>query len=163
AEGHLLAELRRRHPKLPIAVALDMHANLSRAMVENCDVMVGYRTYPHVDVRRTGERAGELLMRMMEGKVAPRMAWGRLPMLPHTLRMATAEEPMKGLMRMAAEAEARPGILAASVFGGFPMVDIAEPGLSALVVADGAREPAQVAVDEMLRAAWERREAFVYH
>jgi len=161
-EGDLLAELRRRHPRLPITVALDMHANMTDAMVENCDIIVGYRTYPHIDVRRTGERAGELLLRMMDGKIKPRMAWGRRPMLPHTLRMATADEPMKTLMQMGEAAERERHILAASVFGGFPMVDIPEPGLSVVVVADGSRDAAGAAAEAILDTAWQRRKEFVY-
>jgi microcystin degradation protein MlrC len=161
-DGDLLVELRRRYPKLPIAVALDMHANLTDAMVSNCDIIVGYRTYPHIDVRKTGERAGKLLLDMMEGKIKPRMAWGRRPMLPHTLRMATADEPMKTLMTMAQLSEAQP-VLATSVFGGFPMVDIPEPGLSVVCVADGSLDAARKTISEILDVAWQRRAEFVYH
>ncbi|MEJ0069057.1 MAG: M81 family metallopeptidase [Pseudomonadota bacterium] len=161
-DGDLLAELRRRHPALPITVALDMHANVTAAMVSSCDIIVGYRTYPHVDVRRTGERAGRLLLDKIEGKIAPRMAWGRRPMLPHTLKMATADEPMKSLMAMAQQSETG-RILATSVFGGFPMVDIPEPGLSVVCVVDGARDEAERTVGAILDAAWLRRSAFVYH
>ena len=60
-EGTLLARIRELRPDLPIAVALDLHTNLTEAMVENATVLAGYKTYPHIDIYKTGARAGRLL------------------------------------------------------------------------------------------------------
>ncbi|HWD57486.1 MAG TPA: MlrC C-terminal domain-containing protein, partial [Stellaceae bacterium] len=54
------------------------------------------------------------------------------------------------------------GALAASLFTGFPHADIANAGLSAVVVTDGDRELAARLRDELLDRAWVEREAFVY-
>lgn len=88
-EGDFLAKLRRQHLNLPIAAALDMHANISDVMVRNCDVIVGYGTYPQIDVRRTGERAGRLLIPQMldGGSRRGRRASARRPMLPHAMEV----------------------------------------------------------------------------
>ena len=48
-EGEFLKRLRAIDPKTPIAVSLDMHANLYDAMIANATVVTGYRTYPHVE------------------------------------------------------------------------------------------------------------------
>ncbi|MBI3708308.1 MAG: M81 family metallopeptidase, partial [Proteobacteria bacterium] len=160
-EGTLLQRIRTLRPSLPIAVALDLHTNLTAAMVENCTVLAGYKTYPHVDIRATGLRAGRMLLRVLRGEINPKMAWGWLPMLAHTLRMASAEQPMKGLIEQADRLE-RDGLLDVSVFGGFPMVDIPRPGFSAVAVADGDAAAARNAVDAILDAAWARRADFVY-
>ena len=163
-EGTLLARIRSLAPDLPIAVALDLHANLSAEMVENCTVLAGFKTYPHIDYYDTGRRAGELLRRSLEGLANPVMAWGRRPMLAHTLRMNSAQSPMKDLIAMAAEAEDGDNpILDVSVFGGFPLADIPRPGLSVVTVAEGDRNAAQDAADSILEEAWARRAAFVYH
>jgi microcystin degradation protein MlrC len=90
------------------------------------------------------------------------IAWGSLPLLAQTLRMGTADEPMKTMQAMCRDAERDPAILAASVFGGFPMADIEIAGLSAFVVADGDRDTAQAACDRLLDAAWARKDDFVY-
>src|SRR6185436_5101530 len=71
AEGELLARLRRLAPRTPIGVSLDMHANLSDAIVENCNVIAGYQTYPHIDFYETGTRAAEPIFRLLEGKAKP--------------------------------------------------------------------------------------------
>ena len=57
-------------PRVPIVASLDLHANVTRAMIEHCDALVAYRTYPHVDMAATGERAARLLDRTL----APRRA-----------------------------------------------------------------------------------------
>jgi microcystin degradation protein MlrC len=36
-------------PDVPIAVTLDLHANIGQAMVDRVDVITAYDTYPHVD------------------------------------------------------------------------------------------------------------------
>ncbi len=53
-EGELLRRIREIAKGLPIAVALDFHTNLTAVMVDNCDVIDGYRTYPHIDMCDTG-------------------------------------------------------------------------------------------------------------
>src|SRR5439155_1286671 len=44
-EGELLGRIRRIvGPRVPIVASLDLHANVTRAMVDRCDWLVGYRT-----------------------------------------------------------------------------------------------------------------------
>ncbi len=161
-EGTLLARIRARHPDLPIAVTYDLHANLSVEMVANCTAMIGYKTYPHIDMYEVAERVGRVVLDAIDGKCRPVMAWGRLPLLSQTLRQGTADAPMKQLQELAAEMETRPGILCATVFGGFPMADIPIAGNSAIVVADGDRSKAVAATQTLLDATWQAREQFTH-
>ena len=163
-EGALLARIRSLAPDLPIAVGLDLHANITAEMVQNCTVLTGFKTYPHIDSYDTGRRAGELLRRSLEGLADPVMAWGRRPMLAHTLCMNSAMSPMKDLIAMGNDAEAGDNpVIDVSVFGGFPLADIPQPGLSVVTVAEGDRQAAQAAADAILEKAWEKRADFVYH
>ena len=58
-EGEFLSRVRRVvGDAMPLVASLDLHANVTAAMVERADVLVAYRTYPHVDRRETGERRG---------------------------------------------------------------------------------------------------------
>jgi microcystin degradation protein MlrC len=161
-EGALLEEMRRIAPDLPIAVTFDMHGNITERVVENCTCLIGYQTYPHVDMYKVGRRVGEVLLDHVDGRCNPVMAYGRLPLLAQTLRMGTADQPMGPLQEMARAEETRPGILIANVFGGFPMVDIPVAGLSVIVVADGNREAAEAVRDRLLAKAWKEREEFLY-
>lgn len=161
-EGALLKRLRMLAPRVPIAAAFDMHTNLYPEMIDNADVVAGYQTYPHVDIYETGLRAGRALFRMMKGEVRPTMAWGNRPMLPHVMRQGTDDFPNKALQARAREMEASGEALAATLFVGFPHADIRNAGLSAVVVTDDDMRKAERLRDELLDAAWDAREAFVY-
>ena len=160
-EGQFLKRLRAIVPNTPIAVSLDMHANLYDEIVANATVVTGYRTYPHIDTYETARLAGEILLRAMRGEVRPVMAWGNVPMLPHVMRQGTDDHPNKELQHRCAAMNDE-GALAASLFTGFPHADIANAGLSAVVVTDGDRELSERLRDELLDRAWVEREAFVY-
>jgi microcystin degradation protein MlrC len=160
-EGQFLKRLRAIAPTTPIAVALDMHANLYDEIIANATVVTGYRTYPHIDTYETARLAGEILLRSVRGEIRPVMAWGNVPMLPHVMRQGTDDHPNRELQHRCA-AMGDEGALAASLFTGFPHADIVNAGLSAVVVADGDRELAERLRDELLDRAWVEREAFVY-
>ncbi|WP_337187502.1 M81 family metallopeptidase [Phenylobacterium sp.] len=161
-EGELLRRIRAVRPDVPIAVALDMHANIFPAMVELADVTSGYHLYPHTDMAETARRAGSILLSKMAGKVAPTTAWGSVPMLPHTMRQGTHEWPNRELQALAAAWEADGRALSASVFTGFNLADVSHAGLSALVVTDGDQAAAQAMVEELLDNAWAARGDFRY-
>ncbi len=160
-EGTLLREIRAIAPDLPIAVTCDLHANLTDAMVRNCTALIGYKTYPHVDMEAVGEQIGRILLRALAGEIRPVMGWDRRPLLAQTLRMGTDDEPFKTLIRIAREEEAK-GMLAATVFGGFPLADFADAGMSAICVANGNREAASAAARRLMDFAWAERQELLY-
>lgn len=160
-EGELLRRLRERRPNLPIAVALDMHANITELMVSNCSLIAGYQTYPHIDMDTTAERAARLLFRHLDGDYLPTMTWGNAPMLPHVMRQGTDDEPNKALQERVIAIESA-GETLASLFTGFPHADIHDAGLSTVVVTNNNPEHAQTLREELLDQAWAGREQFVY-
>ena len=149
-EGEFLKRLRAIDPKTPIAVSLDMHANLYDAMIANATVVTGYRTYPHIDTYETAKLAGEILLRAIRGEVKPVMAWGNVPMLPHVMRQGTDDHPNKELQRALRRDERRGCAWPRAFFTGFPHADITNAGLSAVVVTDGDRKLAEELRDELL-------------
>jgi microcystin degradation protein MlrC len=161
-EGELLRRIRAVAPRLPIAVGLDFHTQLTAAMVDNATVITGYRTYPHIDMAETAQRAATTLVRALDGQVTPAMVWGIRPMLTSTLEHTPSRQPMKDVMDMAIDAETRGVVLNASVLGGFPQSDIPHLSCSAIVVCDGKIDQGQALLDRMLNLAWERRADFLY-
>jgi len=158
-EGELLARLRAIDPDLPIAVALDLHGNISRRTVENCTTLVGYRTYPHIDIVETGRRAAESLFAALRGETRPMLAYAHTATMPNMLRMATDSGAMAEISAMARAAE-REGALAVSIFGGFPLADSRFTGMSVVAMTDGDQGRAQAICERIRHAAWERRDAF---
>ena len=161
-EGDLLERLRQAAPGVPIAVALDLHGNVTQKMVDNADVIVSFKTYPHVDMYETGELAGRLLFAKLRNEINPVVAWKRLPLITHTLRSGTQSEAMRRAVEAARAAEARGVAAAVSILPGFGLADIAYPCISVVVVADGDHAAAQTVADEIAAQIWSEREGFTY-
>ncbi|MFM0734738.1 M81 family metallopeptidase [Paraburkholderia sediminicola] len=160
-EGDLLERVRAALPTAPIAVALDLHGNVTQKMIDNADVIVSFKTYPHVDMYETGAHAARLMFDLVHGKSKPVIAWRQPPLLTHTLRSATAEGAMKRAVDAARAAEAD-GMLAVSVLSGFSLADIEAPCISIVVVGNGEREQAEAVAERIARQIWNEREDFVY-
>ena len=163
-EGDLLARLRAAMPGVPMGVALDLHGNITQTMVDNADVMVGFKTYPHVDMYETGEHVARLMLGMLRANKRYRVLWRPLPLMSHTLRSTTLQGAMQQAVQSAQVAEAG-GLPAASVFAGFSLADIPAPCVSVVVTAETSAEglaQAEAAVQAIADQIWASRQQFVY-
>lgn len=161
-EGELLRRIREIAPDMPIAVTLDLHTNLTETMVANCDAMIGYKSYPHTDMYAVGKQIAQVLWDKLDGRANPVMAWGPAPVLAQTLAMGSDDEPMKSLQDATRTEESQAPILAATVFGGFPMVDVEHAGVSVVTVADADAEAAEACRDRLLDQIWSVHEDLIY-
>lgn len=133
----------------PIVSVLDLHGNPSPSLVELCEALVSYDTYPHVDMRERGAEAARLMIELLEG-ARLRCLIRKIPVLVSALAQATDEQPMKKLRDHARERERRPGIRRISLLPGFPYADVARAGFSVVVVhEDGADGAAEEVADEL--------------
>jgi microcystin degradation protein MlrC len=127
-EGELLERLRRAvGPRVPIVASLDLHANVTQKMLTLADALVAYRTYPHVDMAETGDRAAFLLRRLLQRGNALKRASCPMPFLIPLNGMCTLVEPARGIYQAMALAESKHG-LSLSFAMGFPAADIPECG-----------------------------------
>ena len=160
-ENDLLRDLRAQlGPEVPISIALDMHANIVGEMAENADAMVAYHTAPHTDAYETGEKAAWMLLQILEGGVRTQIGFAKIPFLLPGEMAQTALDPMASMMRLAAEVEAQPGVLSASLANGHCWADVPDIGVIAVVVTDGDAELAQREANRLASAFWEHRAAF---
>ena len=161
ADGELLRRLRELvGPAMPVVVTLDLHANVSAAMVERSTAIVAYRTNPHLDQEQRGYEAAMLLARTLTAEIRPVQALETPPMLIQISRQYTASAPARGLYSDLEQVLLRPGILSASVAMGFYYADVEEMGASFLAVADGDAGAAGAAAKWMADRAWNRRAEF---
>jgi len=158
-EGELLARLRTVAPGLPIALALDSHANITQRMIDNSTVLVGYRTYPHLDMVETGRLAGRLLRDTLQGTLRPTTALVRVPLLPNMLRAVTDVLPMLRVIAEAAAAE-QAGMPCVTVFSGFPLSDTPDAGLTVVATANGDLAAAEAVARRIGDLAWSLRNDF---
>lgn len=148
---------------VPIAVTLDPHANVSAAMCELAQILVSFTTYPHVDIRATGQRTAELLHRAMIGDIHPVTLRAHRPMLEEANGGRTDIGPMIQRHAMARAYEARKGIYAISINGAFPCADIAEVGPTVLVTCEVGLEGAQPIAEEIADDIWDKRNEALNH
>ena len=161
-EGELLRRIRAIAPQIPIAVALDFHTNLTAMMVDNCTVIDGYRTYPHIDMRDTGKRAASSLFEILRSGVKSKMCWRSLPMMTHMLRQTPSRQPMKDLMDDVVVAADTGHLFNASIFGGFPLADIPHVSFSVLTVENAEGHHGEGLVNNICNRAWEKRSEFIF-
>ena len=137
-EGEILRRLRERlGSHVPLVASLDLHGNVTELMVEAATALVAYRTYPHVDMDKTGERAAHLMAAALNGS-ALCTAFAKPPFLIPIHRQTTYSEPMRSLYASMEAIEARPEIMSLSLLCGFPLSDIAECGPAILAYAKSA-------------------------
>ncbi|MGB7271249.1 MAG: M81 family metallopeptidase [Albidovulum sp.] len=157
-EGEILRRLRAVvGSKLPVAVTLDPHANVTSAMCDLAQILVSFTTYPHVDIRTTGRRAAELLQRTMSGEIHPVTLRAHRPMLEEANGGRTDIGPMIDRHTLGRAYEARKGIYAVSINGAFPEADIAEVGPTVLVTSEVGINGAQDIAEEIADDIWNRR------
>lgn len=164
-EGPLITQIRELvGPDVPIVAPLDLHTNLSEEMMAEADAFVGYKEYPHVDTPETGALAMRLLLATIRGEVRPTMAHTRLPLIaPNQSMVTTWQSPLKEAIDRARELEREPGVLAATVLGGFPFADVPFAGVATIVVTDNDPALARRLADELATICWERRARFTIH
>ncbi|SDY78551.1 M81 family metallopeptidase [Citreimonas salinaria] len=139
-------------PDVPIVAALDLHGNISEEFARVVDGMVGFRTYPHVDMAGTGARAADLLHRIMTEGTRPACAFRRMDYLVPIPFQTTDTAPADALYAQLAALEAEGmGVRAASLFMGFPAADIPDCGPVAVVYAD-TEAAADAAADKVASA-----------
>jgi microcystin degradation protein MlrC len=158
-EGELLGRLRAVvGPDLPIAITLDLHANVTRAMCAQAQIIVSYQTYPHVDMRRTGAQAAGLLHRAMAGEIRPVTLRATLPMLGESSGGRTDCGPMlQWLAEARAYEAAHADAFAVSLNAGFSHADLPEMGPTVLVTCQGALAQHQSFADHLAGAMWDAR------
>lgn len=162
-EGELLARIRAIVPDIPIGITLDPHANVTEAMVAHAQIVIGYKTYPHVDMRERGGQAASILARTMAGEIRPVTLREHRPMLEEATGGRTDTGPMVERLARAVAYEQEPDVFAVSVNGGFGNADIAEVGPTVLVTCQGDAAGHRAFIREIADDIWNRRNEVVNH
>ena len=159
ADLELILGVRRALGEKPLAVSFDLHANVDPQIARLVDIVVGYKTHPHVDMYETGWKALELVHRTLRREIRPAVAVAKaLAVLP-SFNMLTAAGPMAEIEALAA-ARTVGTILDATPFGGFAYCDSPCAGAAVTVTADGDRNAAQAVANELAWEMYTRREHF---
>jgi microcystin degradation protein MlrC len=138
-------------PRVPIALELDLHGNLTARMIENATFVVACLEYPHTDYPERTQHVYTLLDRAARGEIRPvTLAW-RIPLLGI---FRTTEGPMQAFVEKLRHAQAEPGMLTISAFHGFPLGDTVHTSASLIVTAERDHAADAQAIGDRLSVAF---------
>ena len=161
ADGEILRRVRAAVGDIPVGVCLDMHANVSPAMVEHSTVLNTYLTNPHLDARPRARLVADIIIATIRGEVNPVQAIATPPVAINILRQGTSDSPMKELVAEAHRLAGLPGVLCGTVAEGFPYADVEEMGMACVAVTDDDPELARSIADDLARSVWDARHDMV--
>lgn len=162
-DAFLISMLRERvGPRVPIALALDLHANNTYTLARLSNIIYGYRTAPHIDIAETSIRAAGLLIKAIEEEEEPWTELIRLPFMMPGENMMTESGFGKEVISMVADLERVPGVWCSSYFAGMPWVDCAQGGSSIVISGVGDKRPGVKAAVELGKRIWDRRKEFKF-
>lgn len=154
-EGYLLQETRKIvGEELPLVVSLDLHGILTDRMLEHSDAIVAYHTYPHVDFFQTGQRAANLLLKIIRQEVKPVTAKVAIPALVRGDELITETGLFGKSIRLAQQYENGPTGLSAGMFIGNPFTDVPALQTYSFVVTDRDETLASKAALEIADSFW---------
>ncbi|HEY9076575.1 MAG TPA: M81 family metallopeptidase [Anaerolineaceae bacterium] len=160
-ESDLIHDLRSRlGKKVPISLALDMHANLMAEMIPQVNALVAYHTAPHDDTYETGVKAAEMLLAILEEGVDTQVGFAKCPFLLPGEMAQTALDPMRSMMKLVEAVENKPDVLSASLMNGHCWADLPDVGVAAVVVTRGKPEMAQAEANRLAQTFWDHRKEF---
>jgi microcystin degradation protein MlrC len=158
-EGEILCRVRAAlGPDIPIAVTLDPHANVTSKMCQLAQILVSYTTYPHVDMRETGQRAARILQRALLKEIQPQTLRAHRPMLEEVNGGRTDIGPMIERHRLAREYEQQADVHAVSINGAFASADICELGPTVLICCSGNTSIHLQQAENIAEDIWSRRD-----
>lgn len=160
ADGELLSVVRDAVGReIPIALSLDLHANVTRRMVELSDSISAYHTDPHVDMRDTGRRAAVRALDMLSRRGRPSIGYAKRPMIVPAETMST-ETGILSEIRARALEDAPDELFELGIFPVQPWLDVPELGLSVVAVTSGGQEEADAFAEMVADRIWARRDQF---
>lgn len=156
-EGDVLARMRALvGSDVPIGVLLDLHCNITPAMLEHATVIKACKEYPHTDFADRARELYDICSRIRRGEVEPTIGFSRVPMFG---LFQTAQEPMRTFIDSLLALEQAPGVLSVTLAHGFPWSDFAQAGASVIVVTDRDQRQADQLARRIGREFFDLRES----
>lgn len=157
-EEEILRRVRAIVGDIPIVVSLDLHGNISPRSFEMATVMIGYRTYPHIDGFENGQRCAATMDYALSGKPLYR-AFRQSPFLMPATTQPTTIEPAKSLYAELDKLDNTGGIISATIMEGFNACDLPHTGPSVFAYAE-TKQNAEKSADLLLKEIIKREAQF---
>jgi microcystin degradation protein MlrC len=159
-EGVILERVRAIVGKdVPVIATLDLHANVSDRMVRNCDVLVAYRTNPHVDMAARGAESADLMRELLAGTRAT-AAMVKLPFIPPSVAQNTKSGPYADIIAYG-QSKIDKRVMNVSVVSGFSLGDCEKNGMSITVTTRNDAAHAAALAKDIARKCWDDRKRYI--
>jgi microcystin degradation protein MlrC len=159
-EGDILARLRNiLGPKARIGAELDLHCHLTQMMVENADILVAFKEYPHVDIAPRAAEVYRLAVAAAEGRIQPTAALYDCRMVSIFF---TTSAPMRAFVDRMSGHEGKDGVLSVSLGHGFPWGDVQDNGAKVLVYTDADEPGAAKLARQIGEEFWSLRDSVAF-
>ncbi len=146
--GYVLEEIRQCAGKIcVIGATTDMHANMTARMLSNADYIVGYKTYPHMDLKERGIDAARLVIEKFRSRRNDVCALVKIPLIFPAEAGDTSALPLVKVMLRADEMEHEPDVLSVTVSCVQPWLNIHGVGCAVTVYANSDEKAAAYAVE----------------
>ncbi|NQW21708.1 MAG: M81 family metallopeptidase [Chloroflexi bacterium] len=142
---------------VPVAMTLDLHANVSQQMAIETDALVIYKTNPHTDAAQRAHDACDLVVRMATENWRPAKWLEQPPMVVGIFQHDTRDMPMKAVIDDLETVLKQPGIVGGSIGEGYPWSDVYENGLVCYVLHEDSLDEAKKAARWIADRAWANR------
>ena len=137
--------------KTVITAAFDLHANITKKILDNVDYISGYQTYPHLDIPATSARATKKMVEHFKNGRAY-VATARVPVIAPASTYTTSTGMLGDLMKKAKALVEDGKIIDYSIFQVQPWLDVEEMAASIVITAknpdDAIRYANELAIDE---------------
>jgi microcystin degradation protein MlrC len=145
---------------MPLVITVDSHANVTPPLLEPIQGLVGYRTYPHVDMAETGRKAAKLLYKIITDGLHPSLYWLPIPLLAPPQSATTDQPPIRDiLIRLDRELPAET-VLSSSLFYVQPWLDMKGVNSSLVVVSRSESKEVAATLRNVAEELWVRRNEF---
>lgn len=162
AEGDWYAAVRDLvGPKCLLSASYDLHGNISKAVIDNLNMLSAFRTAPHIDREETMRRACDMLVHCLDNGITPEMAWAPIPVLMPGERTSTEWEPGKSLWAQLPALNAQSGILDVSLLVGYVWADEPRSTASAVVTGTEPETMRKIAL-KLAQDYWNARKNFQF-
>lgn len=119
-------------PKAKIGIELDLHAHIDQVLLDATDLIVLFKTYPHIDHNDRAHDLFDLMTRTLAGEIAPTMSLFDCKTMG--LFPTTRPGPMPQFVADMIAAEGQDDVLSLSLNHGFPWADVSLAGAKMLAI-----------------------------
>ena len=160
-EGDILRRTRELvGPDVIVAAELDLHCHLTDVMIDNADILITFKEYPHNDIAARGDEIFDLAIKARLGECSPTIGMFDCKMIG---MYPTTTPIMRSFIDGMKAVEREKKVLSVSFGHGYPFGDVPDAGGKILVVTDDDAQLAQRLSEQLGREIFSLRHSINFN